>query len=1162
MNRRKAWLLGVLFLGAMLAFGPCASAQDSASKGSLNGTVVDTTGGAIVGALTTLTGQQGTQTQVTNGSGTFVYQDLIPGTYKLGVEMKGFRRAEVQDVTINVGRVSAIRVQLEPGSITSTVEVVSSAVTVDTTSTAVATNLNDDFYNKLPVQRNVSGLFYLAPGVVSGGGTGESNPSIGGATGLENLYIADGVSITDTAFGGLGIYSRVYGSLGTGINLSFIKEVQVKTGSIQPQYGGATGGVVQIVTKSGGNQYHGAVGGYWQPNAFEAARINPDNFGLANPFGLLIHNSTADVSGEIGGPVPGLKDHLFFFGSFDPTWLGSTQHAPPSDGIGALGNVTLKTTSYNYAGKLTYKLSDKHTIEGSVFGDPSYWNTAPWYLLIEAPQGFPNTTSFSKANFGNRDAVVRYNGTLSPTWVLNLDVTWQNNHFTETGYDNNHSAVFDQTQTLFGPPGGRGANGTIAPGVQQGTFYSIGRGYVENTEDDSYGAHVNTSKIVNFWGQHAFDIGYGYNRPFYKGQRADSGPAFTPPLLNEDNAIPSGQCRGGPCPWAGTFSNYLWRLLPIASIAPGVPCLSCPIMNVPGVGPEPVALELGRGEFNVGSDGFQHFSTTGRTHSAYVNDSWTINKYVTLNAGIRWQQERLIGENANYTFTDNWSPALGVTVDPIGDRKNKFWFSFGRYNYNLPLDLAERSLTNETDIFNIILAPDFVSAGTGGCAPQTLNVNGATNTYNRCVVLNSFGTVTPIVNSAHDLNRSANGFPTIGIFGSGSSLEAIHTGTRLTYEDEYVIGGEHQFSHGLVLSARYMHRSLRRIVEDTGGIAPEAANATIPQQFSITNPSKNLDIFTNPVQHDFVATTDASGNVTNVPAACGTGRFLAFPITNSVGQPVTDANGNTAACFEQGIDASTGRTVPVGINGCPATGRCTPAGASVPDGIPDGFVDPIHKYWAMVFEVNKSFSHNWQLRANYTISKVFGNFEGAFRNDNAQADPGISSLFDFTPGSFNLLGNQFLPGLLNQNRQQVANGYFSYVFDHGKLRNLTLGTGVSVATGTPISEFAAHPVYNNPGEIPIGGRGSEGTTPTTGHVDFHGDYVMNLTERMHLRFGVDMFNIANTKRVLFIDQNIDVGLGIRNNDFLKPANITGAPISASTGIQSPFNARVFFRLEF
>ena len=81
--------------------------------------------------------------------------------------------------------------------------------------------------------------------------TGNSNPAISGSSGLENLYVADGVSINDPAFGGLGVWSRSYGALGSGINLSFVKEVQVKTGGFEPQYGHASGGIVQIVTKSG-----------------------------------------------------------------------------------------------------------------------------------------------------------------------------------------------------------------------------------------------------------------------------------------------------------------------------------------------------------------------------------------------------------------------------------------------------------------------------------------------------------------------------------------------------------------------------------------------------------------------------------------------------------------------------------------------------------------------------------------------------------------------------------------------------------------------------------------------------------------------------------------------------------------------------------------------
>jgi Carboxypeptidase regulatory-like domain/TonB-dependent Receptor Plug Domain len=1155
--KTKLWLFLVIPLMALVvSLAPSVAAQESAAKGSINGTVVDSTGGAIVGAQTILTGPQGSQSIATNASGLFSFQDLIPGMYKLDVEMKGFRRAEVPDITINVGRVTALRVQLEPGSVTSTVEVVSSAVTIDTSSTALATNMNDDFYNKLPVQRNVTGLFYLAPGVVSGGGTGASNPSMGGASGLENLYIADGVSITDTAFGGIGVMSRVYGSVGTGINLSFVKEVQVKTGSIQPQYGGATGGVVQIVTKSGGSEYHGAIGGYFQPNQFEAQRANVDDFNLANPFGKVLHKANFDVSGEVGGPVPFVgKDKLFFFGSFNPSRVDTETLAPPLTGQAAFGDLTGRQLSLNYAAKLTFRLSDKHSLEGSVFGDPTSSNFFPWQRMEQGPTGFPNTTNWSKLDFANRNVVARYNGTLSPTWVVNIDATWQHNAFTESRVDEGQSRLIDFTPSCAGPPGGGTSCGVqfgIAPpgpNVQEGFFTAVGKGFVENTRDEAYGAHINTSKVVNFWGQHSIDVGYGYNRPFYVGGRQNSGPVFVPPVLNQDGLRDSSQCTttvaGTTCPWSGLNANYLWQL----QVSPGCPTGGaqplCALMNVPGIsglGPvsepslTPVVLKLNRSEFGVAPDGFKNFSTTGRTHSAYVNDSWTINKYVTVNAGLRWQQERLIGQDSQYTFTGNWSPALGVNVDPWGDRKNKFWFSFGRYNYNLPLDLAERSLTNELDLFSMRLVPDFTVDGFG----------------NRVATINGFGTVTPIVDSAHVLNRAgAITNPLTGahffgsVAGSLESLEAIHTGTKLTYEDEYVMGFEHQFPHGLVLSARYMHRSLRRIVEDTGGIAPEASTAGVPQQFSIANVSKNTDIFTNPVEFPYKSTVGP-------PAACGTDSFDSGVITDAQGNVLHDASGNDSACFAEGRD---------GVNGCPpAPTACVTAGSVVPDGIPDGFADPIHKYWAMVFEVNKSFSHNWQLRANYTVSKVFGNFEGAFRNDNGQSDPGISSLFDFTSGLFGQLGGQFTPGVLNQDRTQVANGYFSYVFDHGKMKNLTLGTGVTVSTGTPVTELGAHPIYSNGGEIPIGGRGALGRTPTTGSVSFHADYLWNMTERFKFRFGTDLFNVANTKRILLFNQLDSLQFGVPNADFLKPT-VQTIGLNAD-GIQAPFNARIFARLEF
>jgi outer membrane cobalamin receptor len=196
--------------------------------------------------------------------------------------------------------------------------------------------------------------------VASGGLSGTANPSISGGSGLENLYVADGVNITDSAFGGLGVFSRVYGSLATGINLSFIKEVQVKTGGYEPQYGKATGGIVQIVTKSGGTEYHGAIAGYFAPQQFEAERLHPDDFRF-NKTGKTLHVSNFDVSAEMGGYVPGFRDKLFFFASVNPSYGNEFGQFERFPNVPNPPNVTIKTNTLNYAGKLTYKLSDKHT---------------------------------------------------------------------------------------------------------------------------------------------------------------------------------------------------------------------------------------------------------------------------------------------------------------------------------------------------------------------------------------------------------------------------------------------------------------------------------------------------------------------------------------------------------------------------------------------------------------------------------------------------------------------------------------------------------------------------------------------------------------------------------------------------------------------------------
>jgi hypothetical protein len=259
------------------------------------------------------------------------------------------------------------------------------------------------------------------------------------------------------------------------------------------------------------------------------------------------------------------------------------------------------------------------------------------------------------------------------------------------------------------------------------------------------------------------------------------------------------------------------------------------------------------------------------------------------------------------------------------------------------------------------------------------------------------------------------------------------------------------------------------------------------------------------------------------------------------------------------------------INGLnqPVGGACilniATADAAPGDGIPDGFVKPVRRYQAAEFEVDKRFSNHWLAVANFRWGTLFGNYEGAYRNDNGQSDPGISSLFDFTPGVLNLLGDQFANGVLSTDRRTVGNLFLSYNVGSDTpllhaAKGLTLGAGWRGQSGVPLSLLGNHPIYLNQGEVPIGGRGVAGRTPSTLQLDLHSGYDVPLgrfTEKYRLRLAMDMFNVTNSQfqlgRVQYT-QTTGSAVGVPpplNADYNRP-----------TAFQTPFYARGSVRLEF
>src|SRR5207248_9830150 len=149
--------------------------------------------------------------------------------------------------------------------------VTASSPVVDTTSTTTGAVLSSEMFSNVPIGRRLSDTLYMAPGVGTGGSVGAANPSISGGSGLENQYVIDGVNVTNQGYGAFGAYSTVFGSLGNATPFDFVKEIQIKTGGYEAEFGQSTGGVVNVVTKSGTNNLRGSVFGYTRPSGTESA---------------------------------------------------------------------------------------------------------------------------------------------------------------------------------------------------------------------------------------------------------------------------------------------------------------------------------------------------------------------------------------------------------------------------------------------------------------------------------------------------------------------------------------------------------------------------------------------------------------------------------------------------------------------------------------------------------------------------------------------------------------------------------------------------------------------------------------------------------------------------------------------------------------------------
>src|SRR5262249_30875909 len=200
--------------------------------------------------------------------------------YKVKFELAGFSPVEFPNVVLLVGQSLKVDAKMTVGGVAQAVEVTEAAPLIDSQSTLIAHNITAEEFDRLPKARSFQGMLASSPSVMSGQDQAgnivglEGGLQVNGASAAENQFVIDGVSTN----------SAIYGQSRQNATFEFLQEVQVKTGGLEAEYGGALGGVLSAVTKSGGNEYHGEGHFYYGGNALSAAPVQR----LLNPLTVTV----------------------------------------------------------------------------------------------------------------------------------------------------------------------------------------------------------------------------------------------------------------------------------------------------------------------------------------------------------------------------------------------------------------------------------------------------------------------------------------------------------------------------------------------------------------------------------------------------------------------------------------------------------------------------------------------------------------------------------------------------------------------------------------------------------------------------------------------------------------------------------------------------------
>jgi len=799
-----------LLLTFVLTAAFTAFAQETV--GSIEITTKDPQGAVVPGVPVTITseGAAGFRRTVTTDSQGFArILQVAPGTYSVASGAHSGFAAKTLQTRVELGKATQVTIDLAAQGAGATVDVTSGdTAVVDTTSSEISNSVSAARIDALPKGVNFTSILKVVPGVraepLAGGF------SIDGATNSENTFVIDGQEVTNYRNAGLNSNNNV--------PFPLVQEVQVKNSGFNAEYGGATGGVINVVTKGGNNTWRGDFGMQFEPSGLRADNRPGLNRFTTGSIATTTYQQFPEYitspksqdlnflpSANLSGPI--VKNKLWFFGSYSPTIFTQTTEtkfysSAPVATRTFFGSQTYTAKQKNeYAfGRLDANPTSKLRVTGTYLWNPLKQQGINPYGTISLSGNVPATPASNCATFpglgqycGNdlssRQGGIQTSNNVTASAVYTFTSNIVGSFRYSRGFLNEKLGnYFKFSGVRYICQNGSTAARAFAGACNQGEADPANEQTVkdisvrENYEGDG-------TFLFNGGGRHELKGGYAHMTIFN-----DLLKAFTTRVYMQ---------YGAPIDADFNWSHPALPSAPICAVGQTTGCV------------------LGHGTlYRFGQKG----SGENLNQAFYVQDKWQPTRRLTLNLGVRIEKEDIPSYNgfaAPFAFGwgDKVAPRLGFAYDLTGDGKTKVFGSYGNFFDRLKFRMAQGSFGGDfyrTDFFELspdgrnyraytpeVILGNFTDPIGGKCAPTGFIGSG----LSRCQV---------------DW-RVASNVPGADIEEAGG----VDVNLKPYQQRELTFGAERELWKNFVLRGRFTNKKLINAIEDAGAISSQGSEIYI-----------------------------------------------------------------------------------------------------------------------------------------------------------------------------------------------------------------------------------------------------------------------------------------------------------------------------------------------